>query len=69
MFSSIEPCFSNEELQFFTLYDQCLKDFKRVPVRSRLAYFRFMADKQRSGEIPLVGDQCESAFEDQGKSD
>ena len=31
--------------------------------------FQIMADEQCKGEILLVGDQCESAFEYQGKSD
>ena len=31
--------------------------------------FQIMADEQCSGEISPVGDQCESAFEDQDKSD
>ena len=31
--------------------------------------FQITADEQCSGEIPPVGDQCESAFEDQDKSD
>ena len=32
-------------------------------------YISDYADEQCSGEIPPVGDQCESAFEDQDKSD
>ena len=31
--------------------------------------FQITADEQCLGEISLVGDQCESAVEDQGKSD
>ena len=31
--------------------------------------FQITADEQCLGEIPPVGDQCESAFEDQDKSD
>ena len=38
-------------------------------MRSRLGIYQITADEQWSGEIPPVGDQCESAFEDQGKSD
>ena len=30
--------------------------------------FQITVDEQYSGEISLVGDQCESAVEDQGKS-
>ena len=42
---------------------------ENITVRSPLRSCHFRQMSRRRGEIPLVGDQCESAFEDQGKSD
>ena len=46
--------------KLFTMGEACVVPF---------CIFQIMADEQCSGKISPVGDQCESAVEDQGKSD
>ena len=46
------------------LYSGRLEEECAVP----FGIYQITADEQCSGEISLVGDQCESAVEDQGKS-
>ena len=50
-----------------------LSDQIQIDLHGRCAVpfciFQITADEQCSGEILPVGDQCESAFEDQDKSD